>query len=88
MIGEEYITNVRIANESREVDRRENEGINKETIFQQLDEEAQSANELFNTIASKWTVKAYYFLREIKLQDMSKIVSFNSQFNIKMIPFK
>lgn len=61
MLGEEYITNVRIANESREVDRRENEGINKENVFQQLDEEAQSANELFDTIASKWTVNGFIF---------------------------
>lgn len=83
MLGEEYITNVRIANESREVDRRENEGINKENIFQQLDEEAQSANELFDTIASKWTVNGFIFGLNI-----SKIVSFNSQFNVKMIPSK
>lgn len=85
LIGEEYITNVRIANESREVDHRENEGINKENIFQQLDEEAQSAIELFNTIAAKWTVN---FLFLLEMQNMSKIVSFNSQFNVKMIRSK
>ncbi|CAG9774072.1 unnamed protein product [Ceutorhynchus assimilis] len=53
--GEEYITNVRIANDSREVDRRENEAINRIKIFEQLDEEAQAANELFGKIAKKWT---------------------------------
>ncbi|XP_030751277.1 dynein regulatory complex protein 1 homolog [Sitophilus oryzae] len=52
--GEEYITNVRIANDSREVDRRENEGINREKIYEQLDEESESAQELFNNIAEKW----------------------------------
>ncbi|XP_050293707.1 LOW QUALITY PROTEIN: dynein regulatory complex protein 1 [Anthonomus grandis grandis] len=53
--GEEYISNVRIANDSREVDRRENEGINKEKIFEKLEEEAQSAVELFQSIATKWS---------------------------------
>ncbi|KAH1016648.1 hypothetical protein HUJ04_007832 [Dendroctonus ponderosae] len=52
--GEEYITNVRVANDSREVDRRESEGLNKEKIYEQLDEEAQAASELFNNIANKW----------------------------------
>ncbi|KAL1494521.1 hypothetical protein ABEB36_010106 [Hypothenemus hampei] len=53
--GEEYITNVRVANDSREVDRREYEGINKEKIYEQLEDESQSANQLFNEIVNKWT---------------------------------
>ncbi|XP_076249879.1 dynein regulatory complex protein 1 [Rhynchophorus ferrugineus] len=54
MEGEEYITNVRVANDSREVDRRESEGINREKIYEQLDQEADAAQELFNNIADKW----------------------------------
>ncbi|XP_066139815.1 dynein regulatory complex protein 1 [Euwallacea fornicatus] len=52
--GEEYITNIRIANEAREVNRREFEAVNKGIVLHQLDEEATSAKELFATIASKW----------------------------------
>ena len=55
--GEEYITNVRVATNSREVDRRENEGINKEKVLEQLDEEATAANKLFSKIADKWAVR-------------------------------
>ncbi|XP_066255392.1 dynein regulatory complex protein 1 [Euwallacea similis] len=52
--GEEYITNIRIANDAREVNRRESEALNREIVLRQLDEEAKSANELFSIIASKW----------------------------------
>lgn len=52
--GTELVTNVRVANDSREVDRREDEGIGREKIIEQLEEEANLANEMFNEIADKW----------------------------------
>nr|CAH7761912.1 unnamed protein product [Callosobruchus chinensis] len=53
--AEEYITNVRVASDAREVDRRETEGIGREKIIQQLDEEAEAATEKFHEIAEKWS---------------------------------
>lgn len=53
--GEEYITNVRIANDSREVDRRESEGVLKEKIIEQLDNEAIAAKDMFDEISAKWS---------------------------------
>nr|CAI5869387.1 unnamed protein product [Callosobruchus analis] len=53
--AEEYITNVRVASDAREVDRREAEGIGREKIIQQLDEEAEAATEKFQEIAEKWS---------------------------------
>jgi dynein regulatory complex protein 1 len=53
--GEEHVTNVRIATEARETDRREREGIGKEKLLKQLEEEAEEAAAMFNEIASKWS---------------------------------
>lgn len=53
--SEEIITNVRVANDGREVDRRENEGVVREKIIEQLEQEAQAAQDMFNEIANKWT---------------------------------
>ncbi|CAH0564626.1 unnamed protein product [Brassicogethes aeneus] len=53
--GDEYITNVRIANDSREVDRREREGLGREQIIQSLEEESKLAEDKFNEIADKWS---------------------------------
>lgn len=58
--AEEYITNVRIANDSREVDRRESEGILKEKVFKELEIEADSAQKKFEEIAVKWSVIQKY----------------------------
>lgn len=58
--AEEYITNVRIANDSREVDRRELEGTIKEKVFKELDAEAESAQKQFEEIAVKWSVIQKY----------------------------
>lgn len=52
--GNELVTNVRVANDSREVDRREEEGIGREKIIEQLEEESESAKEKFDEIADKW----------------------------------
>ncbi|KAK9696402.1 Sperm tail [Popillia japonica] len=52
--GTEQVTNIRVANDSREVDRREEEGIGREKIIAQLEEEANLATEMFNEISNKW----------------------------------
>lgn len=51
----ESITNVRVANDSREVDRREEEGIKREKIMEQLEAEAELSKEMFLGIAEKWS---------------------------------
>lgn len=48
------MTNVRIANEARETDRRERLGIGKEKLLEELEEEANDAQQMFNNIANKW----------------------------------
>ncbi|XP_063916676.1 dynein regulatory complex protein 1 [Zophobas morio] len=53
--GEEHVTNVRVATEAREADRREREGFGKGKLLQQLEEEAASAADMFNEIAEKWS---------------------------------
>lgn len=53
--GDELVTNVRVANEAREVDRREEEGLNRERIIEELEEEAEDAKQKFDEIADKWT---------------------------------
>lgn len=53
--GDEFVTNVRVANDEREVDRREEEGVNRERIIGALEEEASAAYEAFTAIADKWT---------------------------------
>lgn len=58
--ADEYITNVRIANDSREVDRREIEGTIKEKVFKELEDEATSAQQKFDEIAAKWSVIKKY----------------------------
>lgn len=58
--ADEYITNVRIANDSREVDRRESEGVIKEKCFKELEAEAESAQKKFEEIAVKWSVIQMY----------------------------
>ncbi|KAI4457059.1 nyd-sp28 protein [Holotrichia oblita] len=52
--GTEQITNIRVANDSREVDRREEEGVGREKIIAQLEDEANLATEMFNEISNKW----------------------------------
>nr|XP_022912087.1 dynein regulatory complex protein 1 homolog [Onthophagus taurus] len=51
----ENVTNVRVANESREIDRREIEGINREKLIEALEEEAKKAEEMFEEIADHWS---------------------------------
>ncbi|KAG5886055.1 hypothetical protein JTB14_009504 [Gonioctena quinquepunctata] len=58
--AEEYVTNVRVANDSREVDRIEVEGIGKEKIIAQLEAEANAAHQVFEEIAVKWSVIQKY----------------------------
>ncbi|XP_023016103.1 dynein regulatory complex protein 1 [Leptinotarsa decemlineata] len=58
--AEEYVTNVRVANDSREVDRREVEGIGREKIIAQLEAEAAAAHQAFEEIAVKWSVIQKY----------------------------
>lgn len=58
--SDELITNVRVANDGREVDRREEEGIGREKIIEQLEEEAESAQEMFNNISGKWTEISHF----------------------------
>ncbi|KAK4874148.1 hypothetical protein RN001_013508 [Aquatica leii] len=50
----ECVSNVKVANESREINRREIEDINREKILEYLEEEAKSAEEHFNVIDEKW----------------------------------
>lgn len=45
--GEEYVTNVRVANDAREVDRRDTEGIGREKVIEQLENEAAVAQGMF-----------------------------------------
>ncbi|KRT82206.1 hypothetical protein AMK59_3475 [Oryctes borbonicus] len=52
--GTEQVTNIRVASDSREVDRREEEGVGREKIIAQLEEEANLATEMFCHIAEKW----------------------------------
>lgn len=52
--GDELVTNVRVANDAREVDRREEEGVNREKIIQKLEEEADDAKDKFDEIAARW----------------------------------
>ncbi|KAL3272766.1 hypothetical protein HHI36_014227 [Cryptolaemus montrouzieri] len=52
--GDERVTNIRVANDARETDRREAEGVNKEKIIEALEEEAQLAEEAFKQISDKW----------------------------------
>lgn len=58
--AEEYITNVRVANDAREVDRREAEGASREKVFKELEEEAESERLKFEEIAVKWSVIQKY----------------------------
>lgn len=53
--SEEYITNVRMINDAREVSRREREGLSNEKIIQRLEEEAEDAKTKFDEIAAKWS---------------------------------
>lgn len=52
--GNELVTNVRVANDAREVDRREEEGVNREKVIEKLEAEAEDAKEQFNEIAGRW----------------------------------
>lgn len=52
--GDELVSNVRVANDAREVDRREDEGVNKEKILEKLHEEADDAKEKFDEITRRW----------------------------------
>ncbi|XP_044272377.1 dynein regulatory complex protein 1 [Tribolium madens] len=52
--GDEYVSNVRVATEAREADRREREGIGKEKLLKELEEEAEAAASMFEEIANKW----------------------------------
>ncbi|XP_017786504.1 PREDICTED: dynein regulatory complex protein 1 [Nicrophorus vespilloides] len=51
---EQQVTNVRVANDAREVDSREGEAIIREQVMAQLEEEANLAIEMFDLIATKW----------------------------------
>ncbi|KAH0815385.1 hypothetical protein GEV33_007406 [Tenebrio molitor] len=53
--GDEYVTNVRVATEAREADRREREGVGKEKLLKELEEEAENAAAMFNEITNKWS---------------------------------
>lgn len=52
--SDELITNVRVANDGREIDRREEEGVNKEKIIEKLEEEAAEAKDKFDEITGRW----------------------------------
>lgn len=52
--GNEYITNVRIANDSREANRREAEDVIRNAILEELGQEAITAEEQFSAINEKW----------------------------------
>lgn len=52
--GEERVTNIRVASDARETDRRESEGINREKIIKALEDEAELAEEQFKHISEKW----------------------------------
>lgn len=58
--GDELVTNVRVANDAREADRREEEGMLQEKILEKLDEEAQAAKMMFDEIADKWAAILKY----------------------------
>ncbi|XP_060522355.1 dynein regulatory complex protein 1 isoform X2 [Cylas formicarius] len=58
--GEEYITNVRVANDSREVNRYQNESVKREKILKKLSDEAAKAQTMFNDISKKWGVIQKY----------------------------
>lgn len=52
--GEERVTNIMVASDARETDRRESEGINREKIIKALEDEAELAEEQFKHISEKW----------------------------------
>lgn len=52
--AEHQVTNVRVANDRREVDRRENDAVRRTRIYGQLHEDAKLSMEMFSEIASKW----------------------------------
>ncbi|CAG9813113.1 unnamed protein product [Phaedon cochleariae] len=58
--ADEYVSNVRVANDAREVDRRETEGIGREKVIAQLEAEAEAAKQMFEEIAIKWSVIQKY----------------------------
>ncbi|XP_069705691.1 dynein regulatory complex protein 1 isoform X2 [Periplaneta americana] len=54
--GKELVTNVRIANDTREVKRRENERAAREKRLQRLEDQATESMDKFNEVNSKWEV--------------------------------
>ncbi|KAF5270688.1 hypothetical protein FQA39_LY01426 [Lamprigera yunnana] len=50
----EYITNVRVANESREINRRESDDVQRKHVLEYLQNEASIAEQHFNIINEKW----------------------------------
>lgn len=58
--GDELVTNVRVANDAREADRREEEGMLREKVIEKLEEEATSAKMMFDEIADKWSAVLKY----------------------------
>lgn len=58
--GNELVTNVRVANDAREFDRREEEGLGREKIIEQLEEEAGAARTMFDEINDKWSTILQY----------------------------
>ncbi|XP_057658272.1 dynein regulatory complex protein 1-like isoform X5 [Diorhabda carinulata] len=53
--SQEYLENVRVANEAREFDRKESEGIGRGMVISRLEAEAAEAQKLFSEIAGKWS---------------------------------
>ncbi|XP_056640813.1 dynein regulatory complex protein 1 homolog isoform X2 [Diorhabda sublineata] len=53
--SQEYLENVRVANEAREFDRKESEGIGRGKVISRLEAEAAEAQKLFSEIAGKWS---------------------------------
>lgn len=58
--GEEVITNIRIGNDAKEVERRQIEHEQREEQMKKIDEEAAAATQIFNEINERWeTLKLY-----------------------------
>ncbi|XP_072384877.1 dynein regulatory complex protein 1 homolog isoform X5 [Diabrotica undecimpunctata] len=52
--SQEYLENIKVANDSREIDRREVETIRRQQVIAQLEAEALEAHKQFSEIAGKW----------------------------------
>lgn len=58
--GDEFITNISIANDAREVEHRHYSKEYRASLMQKLDEEATSAQEMYNQINDRWSELMLY----------------------------